>query len=136
MKWIISVPMYHQLSNSGLTKRVFMTANELLRTLQARDVQLMVEGNQLRYDASEGVITDEVLTLLRKHKVALLELVTASTIDASPVPATYSPMYPCVVCGQTNRWDDHGIWRCRACWPPGSLQRKATASGPDEVSHA
>ena len=35
--------------------------------------------------------------------------------DGSPEPLT--PAYPCVVCGQTERWDDHGIWRCKACWP-------------------
>jgi len=27
------------------------------------------------------------------------------------------PLSPCAVCGQDERWDDAGIWRCRACWP-------------------
>ena len=24
---------------------------------------------------------------------------------------------PCVVCGKSERWNDHGTWRCVACWP-------------------
>jgi hypothetical protein len=51
-----------------------MTASEVLHALQARDIQLMVDGDQLRYDAPEDAITDEVLTLLRQHKYALLKL--------------------------------------------------------------
>jgi hypothetical protein len=55
-------------------------------------------------------------------------------VTATPEPLTQ--YYPCLVCGKTERWNDQGIWRCRACWPPGSLQRKAAAPGPAEVSHA
>jgi hypothetical protein len=57
-------------------------------------------------------------------------------VAATCAPEPLTQYYPCVVCSQTDRWDDHGIWRCRACWPPGSLQRKAAAPGPAEVSHA
>lgn len=32
-------------------------------------------------------------------------------------PLLLTPQYPCVVCGQGDRWDDAGIWRCRHCWP-------------------
>ena len=53
--------------------------------LQARDIQLMVEGDQVRYDAPEDAITDEVLTLLRQHKAALLALL------AQPAPANDAP---------------------------------------------
>jgi pyochelin synthetase len=107
-----------------------MTVSEALHMLQARDIQLMVEGDQLRYDAPEGAITDEVLTLLRQHKAALLALLAPSTPakdaaarapctpGACTPPAPLTPWYPCVVCGSTDRWDDHGIWRCIACWPP------------------
>jgi len=58
-----------------------MTAVEVLQTLQTRDIQLMVEGDQLRYDAPEDAITDEVLALLRQHKAALLAWL------AQPAPA-------------------------------------------------
>ena len=56
-----------------------MTAGEVLHTLQARDIQLMVDGDLLRYDAPEDAITDEVLTLLRQHKTALLVLLQRAT---------------------------------------------------------
>jgi len=52
-----------------------MTAVEVLHTLQARDIRLTADGDQLRYDAPEGAITEAVLTLLRQHKAALLTLV-------------------------------------------------------------
>jgi len=35
--------------------------------------------------------------------------------NSNATPLT--PHYPCIVCASTNRWDDHGIWRCLACWP-------------------
>jgi tubulysin polyketide synthase-like protein len=129
-----------------------MTAVEVLQTLQARDIQLMVEGDQLRYDAPEGAITEEMLTLLRQHKAALLALpaqsapahdmaaTALSPQEACPqqehgpalqplysggsgscTPAPLTEYYPCVVCGRVDRWDDHGIWRCRTCWPPQAL---------------
>jgi hypothetical protein len=36
--------------------------------------------------------------------------------NSNPEPLTQ--YYPCMVCGKTERWNDHGIWRCVACWPP------------------
>src|SRR5262245_46595994 len=106
-----------------------MTVGEVLDTLQARDIQLMVAGDQLRYDAPEDAITDEVLTLLRQHKAALLAWLEQSAPphnaaatapspqEACSHPAPLTPCYPCVVCGSTDRWEDRGIWRCVACWP-------------------
>src|SRR5262245_52875296 len=46
--------------------------------------------------------------------------------DVLPQPAPLTPHYPCVVCGSIERWEDRGIWRCRLCWPPGSLAKQAT----------
>jgi len=37
------------------------TVGEVLHPLQERDIPLMVEGDQLRYDAPQGAITDAVL---------------------------------------------------------------------------
>ena len=100
-----------------------MTADEVLDVLRVRDIRLMVDGDQLRYDAPEDALTDEVLILLRQHKVALVaRLVQAAPATTSPEPLTR--YYPCVVCGRTKRWDDYGIWRCVACWPP--AQQKAS----------
>ena len=33
-------------------------------------------------------------------------------------PEPLKQYYPCVVCGSTERWNDYGVWRCLACWPP------------------
>jgi hypothetical protein len=100
-----------------------MTAVEVLHMLQERDMQLIVDGEQLRYDAPASAVTAEVMTLLLQHKKELLAmLVQASPAITSPEPLTR--YYPCVVCGRTKRWDDHGIWRCVACWPQG--QQKAS----------
>jgi hypothetical protein len=40
--------------------------------------------------------------------------------------ADLSQSPPCAVCNGPERWDDHGILRCVACWPPGSLTLAAT----------
>ena len=37
--------------------------------------------------------------------------------SGSDAPAPLTQRYPCVVCGQNVRWDDHGVWRCQGCWP-------------------
>ena len=55
-------------------------------------------------------------------------------------PAPLTPHYPCVVCTSTDRWPDRGIWRCRQCWPPGSLAKQTTphtlgtAETPEDAS--
>jgi hypothetical protein len=51
-----------------------MTTVELLQDLQARDIRLTVDGDRLTYDAPEGVMTEDILTLLRQHKTALVTL--------------------------------------------------------------
>jgi len=79
-----------------------MMAGEVLHTLQARDIQLMVEGDQLRYDAPEDAITDEVLALLRQHKQELLALlaqsapanVAAATVLSTQEVCTYPERFP------------------------------------------
>ncbi len=108
-----------------------MTTGEVLAVLRARDIRLMVDGDQLCYDAPVGAVTPEVVTLLREHKATLLATFSHATptaecatmAPARPNPLT--PFYPCVRCGNTDRWDDAGIWRCLACWPPGSLGKQA-----------
>jgi len=72
-----------------------MTAGEVLHTLQARDIQLMAEGDQLRYDAPEDAITDEVLTLLRQHKATLLALLAQSAPAPGAAATTPSTLEVC-----------------------------------------
>src|SRR5262245_23909414 len=63
-----------------------MTAIEVLHHLQTRDIQLTVDGHQLRYDAPESAITEGVLTLLRQHKAALLTLLQQPLPSAARAP--------------------------------------------------
>jgi hypothetical protein len=69
-----------------------MTAVEVLHTLQARDIRLTVDGNQLRYDAPESAITEAVLTLLRQHKAALLTLLQQTLPSAARAPESETPV--------------------------------------------
>src|SRR5205085_2244504 len=87
-----------------------MTAAILLDELRTKGVHLTVEGEHLAVDAPKNVLNDDVRQAIRQHKQELLALL------AYPAPLT--PHYPCVVCGNTDRWEDRGIWRCRRCWPP------------------
>src|SRR5262249_25437386 len=69
------------------------------------------------------------------HAVAMPGPMTTSAAE----PLT--PYYPCVVCGNTKRWDDHGIWRCMHCWPealaPGALRAEAAYQARREAqAHA
>jgi hypothetical protein len=108
-----------------------MTVGEVFHRLQTRDIQLMVEGDQLRYDAPGDAITDEVLALLRQHKAALLAWLAQpapandaaatapSTQEVCPEQAHASllpPPYPGSPLGAPfrpgdrvwlYRWDDH-----------------------------
>ena len=72
-----------------------MTAVEVLHNLQTRDIQLTVDGNQLRYDAPEDAITDEVLTLLRQHKQALLPLLAQLAPAPDAAATALSPQEAC-----------------------------------------
>jgi hypothetical protein len=47
----------------------------------------------------------------------------AGTVGAQAA-APLTPQYPCAVCGIVDRWDDHGVWRCRACWPPEAMGKR------------
>ena len=76
---------------------------KVLAVLRARDIRLMVDGDQLRYDAPEDAITDEVLTLLHQHKAALLALLAqpepaytaAATAPSTQEVCTYQGHFPC-----------------------------------------
>ena len=52
--------------------------NEVLRTLSARGVKLAADGENLRYEAPPGAIDHDLLAGLRRHKAALLMLLTNS----------------------------------------------------------
>ena len=52
-----------------------MTAAELLRDLERRDVRLALRGDRLKVDAPQGVITDELQQDLKACKPELITLI-------------------------------------------------------------
>jgi hypothetical protein len=115
-----------------------MTATGLLDELHTRGVHLTVEGEYVAVDAPKGVLTDELRQAIRTQKVALLALLAASPPEALAPPQPLSPRFPCVACGKTARWNDHGLWRCVHCWPaaltPGAHWAKAACQARREAS--
>jgi hypothetical protein len=75
-----------------------MTTLEVLQALQARDIRLTVHNDQLVYDAPEGMITEEVLMLLRQHKTALMALLQQAPeigrSDAEPSATVHTTLLP------------------------------------------
>jgi hypothetical protein len=108
-----------------------MTRGELLHALQAHDVRLRVDGERLTYDAPAGVMTAELLALLRQQKHALLALLPQGSLPASrtmsdaaltavhAVPAPLGTVgrhgQPCPQCGEPWQWPTHPTgWGCAA----------------------
>lgn len=134
-----------------------MTATEVLHTLQARDIRLTVDEGRLTYDAPEGAMTDEVLSLVRQHKTALLGLLQQghmSTPDtmvrraetpthalALAAPASVAPssieklkiptaVWRCFCCQGTRHWRSvHNVLICRTCHPPPDARLIASREG-------
>ena len=52
-----------------------MTAAELLRDLEERDVRLALHGDRLQVDAPQGMITSELRQSLASHKPELVNLI-------------------------------------------------------------
>jgi hypothetical protein len=46
-----------------------------------------------------------------------IEVGEHAMLAISAKPESFMPHFPCVVCGAQDRWNDHGVWRCRQCWP-------------------
>ena len=62
-------------------------AGEVLAALRARDIRLMADGDQLRYDAPVGAVTTEIVALLQQHKPGLFALLQQAHASAIPSPA-------------------------------------------------
>jgi hypothetical protein len=89
-----------------------MTAHALLQQLHALGVTLVPSPDAtLHCRAPQGILTPALVAGMRQHKAALLGLL------AAPPPEPLAQDTPCRVCDRTDRWDDAGVWRCRACWP-------------------
>ncbi len=54
-----------------------MNARDLLDSLVARDIVLLVESGKVRLNAPKGELTAEDIDAVRQHKVELIELLTS-----------------------------------------------------------
>ena len=60
-----------------------MSAIELVAHLQSLDVKLTVEGNKLKCNAPDGVLTGDLLASLKEHKQEVIEFLSAAKIDGT-----------------------------------------------------
>jgi len=98
-----------------------MTPLDLLEQLRSMGVVLALSpGGAIHYKAPRGVMTAGLSEAMRTHKAALLDLIgRREDAEIAQIP-------PCFACNGTDRWDDHGILRCAACRPPGSMTLTVT----------
>ena len=52
-----------------------MTAHDVLKIADQRDIQFTVAGQEIRFDAPDGAMDDELIRQIKKHKARLLLLV-------------------------------------------------------------
>lgn len=69
-----------------------MTALEFLAYLRQLDIQVVVDGERLRCNAPEGVLTPELQAEISQHKVELIALLQQLQSNSHPVP----PLVPIV----------------------------------------
>jgi TubC N-terminal docking domain len=109
-----------------------VTAADLLRSVEARGVSIIVEGETLRFRAPRGVLTDELCTTIREHKAALIEEVETERALAwfatATLPTVTFALYPWeevveparffgILQGEISAGPNH--WR----WQTGATQR-------------
>jgi hypothetical protein len=88
-----------------------LTAQELLDGLHGLGCHVTVVGDKLCVEDPQQAITVALSATIASRKPDLMAVLQG----VRPQPLT--PGTPCTVCGATNRWDDRGVWRCKACWP-------------------
>jgi amino acid adenylation domain-containing protein len=67
-----------------------MNLNQLMQQIREKGILLRVDGDRLRYDAPKGVMTDELLSELARHKSSIMadlgEEFQSSAADAEVIP--------------------------------------------------
>jgi hypothetical protein len=106
--------------NHNLTKvlSVNNSAFDLLDTLRGLDVEVSVEGDDLDIDAPVGVMTPDLIELVRNAKPGLLTILDLS----DTLPEIFGEVHSarrvlCSVCGHSNfspRLDGR-VWVCATC---------------------
>ena len=76
-----------------------MSAKALLEELRGRDVELMTDGDRLRY-RPKSAVTPDLLDRLRRHKPSLLRLLEREKCKAGPAGRL----------GCVARWSKYPTW--------------------------
>ena len=118
-----------------------MSANSLIADLSRQGVQLWVQDDQLHFDGPEGVVTDDILSKLRRNKPEILKhLAEISTpvefcLDARHPDADEFPQFAAalqlgtlVLCRRCQHYD--GPFEKQLGW----CRYHETETAPDVVS--
>ena len=104
-----------------------MTARDLLDSLAARDIVLVVESGKVRLNAPKDELTAEDIDAVRQHKVELIELVTSPAEFQLGDPINWDAEPELIDCEKCQRfdcwWDATGRRRCLTCDPPTASRR-------------
>ncbi len=102
-----------------------MNPADLLADLRKRRVVLSLDGHRLRYRGSEDAVTPDVVEQLRKHKAALVGMLTAAAAEDAErlrfeaAMATFDlELIRCRACGLERNPE---IAVCPTCHPPAWL---------------
>lgn len=106
-----------------------MTPSDLLAECTRRGIALRPEGEAIRYSCPKGAMTDELRSLIREHKAALLALLSAGSTGqegavSSPAPTislalSLQPDGTCYCCKESRWWlSRYGVLVCARCHPP------------------
>lgn len=66
-----------------------MNLVEFLQNLSAKDVKLWTDGEKLYYEASQDVLTPELLTEIKQHKQEIIYLLREEVVTNNTFPLTY-----------------------------------------------
>lgn len=109
-----------------------MNRVNLLLRLRRQGVQLVADGDRMRYRAPKGILTPDVLKALRKCKEVILGVLKAET-ENEPIPTL-----PC----RPNRVGEHRrfwfsaqrSWKCVECHPPADYSLALTWHKVEEAN--
>ena len=114
-----------------------MPPRELLAELQAKDIRLTVQGEQLRIDAPKGMMTETLRAAIRQQKPALLTLLSAPRRPEPAAPTVVADLCPlsvCPCCGTARFWQSiYGVRICARYHPPAHDALVAAWSGEGET---
>ncbi len=91
------------------------TATDVMTTLQKAGCRLIPDGETLRVQDHNHMLTDDLRQTIRKHKEALLAILKPKPPRLSGGMPITDKDYPCELCGNVE-WQQHVTYRmCLTC---------------------